>query len=298
MTQDKAAAQGRLLPAEMIELDYARIVETIKSWIADYVGKAGKKGAIVGLSGGLDSAVVAALCARALGKDSVTCVLMPTHVTSKEDISDAREVAKLLGIRTFDVPIDPIVSSFESAIALAGTGRERGPLERGNISARARMTILHDIAARTDSLVVGTGDKSEICIGYFTKYGDGGTDLLPIGDLYKTQVRRLAKELALPPRVYTKPSSPNLWPNQTAEEEFGMSYELVDTFLWAFFEKQLSEARITEAYGIPADSARKIVRMVATSQHKKNPPVTVKISSRSFGSDWRYPTQMGYEGGI
>lgn len=233
-------------------MDFVSADKAICRFISEKVKKAGAKGAVVGLSGGVDSAVVAALASRALGGDNVIGIMMPSQTNSQADIDDAKLVAGKLGIKTIMVPIRPMVDAFQ----------ENLPQDKkaiGNLTARVRMSILYYYANHLNYLVAGTGNKSEISIGYFTKYGDGGSDLLPIGDLYKTQVKGLAAFLGIPKKVIDRVPTAGLWPGQTDEGEIGMSYADLDS---ALAGKSLS---------------LKVHKMVASTEHKRKPPEVCKL---------------------
>ncbi|HQT45230.1 MAG TPA: NAD+ synthase [Candidatus Micrarchaeota archaeon] len=238
----------------------------IISFIRAYFKKAGEKTAIVGLSGGLDSAATLALCSRALGKGNVVAVLMPSSSTPADDLKDAKAFAKQAGAIAISFPIERIIRSFGY---LAGTR-----IGRANISARVRMASLYAMARRHGCLVVGTGDKSEFLLGYFTKYGDGGADLFPIGGLYKTEVRALGARLGVPARILEKPPSPALWKGQTAEAELGVSYAVADAVL-SRMEKGASRGLLSRAYGKAAVS--KIISRMGKNRHKLAPAPICKI---------------------
>jgi NAD+ synthase len=204
-------------------MDYGQVETKIAAFIRNYFSSSKKRTAIVGLSGGLDSAATLALCCKALGSKQVLAALLPSASTPARDISDAKSLAKKFKVRTKTISIVPIVRSFEPLSS--------NRVSRANISARVRMAILYSLAAKYGGLVVGTGDKSEFMLGYFTKYGDGGADLFPIGGLYKTEVRSLAISLGIPASIANKPSSPALWAGHTAEGELGFSYEIADGIL-------------------------------------------------------------------
>jgi len=215
---------------------------------------------VLGLSGGLDSAAALALSVRALGKRNVTAVLLPSASTPKRDLLDAQSLAKKLGVKTISISISPILLSF-SSIASA-------KISRANLSARVRMAILYSIAQKKNALVVGTGDKSELMLGYFTKYGDGGADLLPIGGLYKTEVRALGAHLGLPKSILEKPSSPALWKGQTAEGELGFTYEIADRIL-AAIEKGENKSAMEKKFG--KKTVRAILSRMEKNAHKLLP---------------------------
>ncbi len=229
----------------------------IISFIRAYFRKAGKKTAIVGLSGGLDSAVTLALCSRALGKGKVVAVLMPSSSTPPIDLRDAKAFAKQAGATAISFPIERIIKSF-GYLAQSRLGR-------ANISARVRMASIYAMARQHGCLVVGTGDKSEFLLGYFTKYGDGGADLFPIGALYKTEVRALGARLGVPASILEKPPSPALWKGQTAESELGVPYPIADAVL-SRLESGESKGSLSRAYGKAAVS--KIISRMEKNRHK------------------------------
>jgi len=258
------------------EMDYDKIVEHITERLRWYaIDHARKETGVLGLSGGIDSTVATYLATMALGKDRVRVYLLPSRVTPKEDMEDARDVIERLGIPSTNwkvIGIDEIVDIFEKT--LEGMGN----LERGNIMARVRMIILHHEAALHRGLVIGAGDKSELLMGYFTKYGDAGVDILPIAGLYKTHVRRLAKHLKVPERIIKKPSSPRLWPGQTAEEELGIDYETLDTILYLKFDRGLDEEEITRRYAMPRELVKKALSRVEATRHKRRFPEIIEVN--------------------
>ncbi|MCX8183840.1 MAG: NAD+ synthase [Crenarchaeota archaeon] len=250
-------------------LDYPRVAHYIAARLRQFFEDSGRKVGVVGLSGGVDSSVVAYLTTMALGKDKTRLYLLPSSVTPSEDMEDAVSVIKKLGIPDENwriINIDEIVKAFERNLG------QMSKVERGNIMARTRMTILYHEAAVNNGLVIGSGDKSEYLAGYFTKHGDGGADVLPIAGLYKTHVRQLAEYLKIPERIWIKPPSPALWPGQTAEEELGIDYTTLDTILYLRFDKKLSEEMINRVSGIPLETVERILERVRLTRHKRQLP--------------------------
>ncbi|MFA6919342.1 MAG: NAD+ synthase [Patescibacteria group bacterium] len=195
--------------------------------------KAGQKPVVVGLSGGIDSAIVAFLAVKALGKDNVCGLIMPSNTNSNNDKRLAVEVANLLKILYLVMPIEKIIKSFEKT-----TKCFKEKKNFGNLKARIRMSLLYGKANEINGLVLGTGNKTELLVGYFTKYGDGGVDILPIGDLYKTEVRELALFLKIPQEIIDRPPTAGLWAGQTDEAELGINYAELDKILEAIENKK------------------------------------------------------------
>ncbi|ABW01936.1 NAD+ synthase [Caldivirga maquilingensis] len=276
----------------ILNVNYDYIERRIVDFIRTYVNSVGAKGAVIGLSGGIDSSVTASLLVRALGKDKVLALIMPYKTTPPEDVKDAIQLAQMLGVKYDVVNIDPIRASFSSTIPAF---KESEIVANGNILARIRMTILYYYANLNNMIVAGTGDKSELLIGYFTKYGDGGVDILPIGDVYKSQVRMLGRRLGLPDSIVTKPSSPRLWEGQTAEGELGVSYADIDVILHALVDLRMNPQKAQEATGKPLNLIEQVWRRVVTTEHKRRTPVVPRIGLRTIGLDWRMPVHYnGY----
>ena len=264
----------RITLDEVVKLDYDSVVKDIGDFLASKLEEAGAQGYVVGVSGGVDSATTLFLAAKMLGPDKVFPLIMPdSEVTPREDVDDAKQLVSMLGLKPHIIDISPIVNVYKSSIPIyEGEEPDRVPL--GNLRARIRMSLLYYYANKLNRLVLGTGDRSEILIGYFTKYGDGGVDVLPIGILYKSQVRRLAVHLGVPEKVAFKPSSPRLWPGQTAEGELGVSYDQVDLVLYAVFDLGLDPSRVPEATGVPREVVERVMELHRRSEHKRNPPPT------------------------
>ncbi len=255
----------------------------ITLFLRDHVRRAGAEGVVIGISGGLDSAVVAALCVRAFGKANVLGLLMPSDDSDPQDAADGQLLVDHLGIESRKRSITPIVRGLEEALDF-----EPNAYVHGNAKARARMMFLYAEAQGRNRLVCGTGNKSELLVGYFTKHGDGGNDLQPIGDLYKTQVFDLARHLGLPEPLITKPPSAGLHPGQTDEQDLGMSYEELDKVLKAI-ELNSDKQRIVERTGVEAAKVDKVWDLVRRSEHKRKASLVPKIGARTVGIDWRRP---------
>ncbi|MCS7116689.1 MAG: NAD+ synthase [Nitrososphaerales archaeon] len=251
---------------EIISLDYSRIIQQIQAYIRDRVINSKKSGVVLGLSGGLDSTVAAFLAKYALGKDRVLALIMPDRrITPAQDIEDAKEVADMLSIEYRIIDIEPIHRAFMENL-------EEDRLAEGNLRARIRMCLLYYHANLLNRLVMGTGDRSEILIGYFTKYGDGGIDFNPIGCLFKTQVRELARVIGVPERIINKKSSPRLWLDQTAEGEIGLTYEVIDSILYLVFDKGLAKEEVAKRIGVSLGDVTRVLKMYEETQHKRTPP--------------------------
>lgn len=229
----------------------------IVGWIRKQVREAQAKGIVMGLSGGVDSSVVAALCKEAVGKTKVLGLFLPCH-SQPEDLADAKLVAAKLGMKTKALDLSKI---YDNLIKILPDGNG---LARANLKPRLRMMVLYYFANKLNYLVCGTGNKSELLIGYFTKHGDGATDILPIGDLLKKDVRRLAQELGIPRHIITKPPTAGLWFGQTDEGEIGLTYNELDDILGCLGSKK------KQVCGKP--KVDKVKKMMERSKHKRQGP--------------------------
>lgn len=256
-------------------------VEAIHSFLRHHLDESGRKGVVLGMSGGLDSSVVAKLCADALGPRKVLGLAMPEKAGGADE-RDARDWAKALGIAFRTAPIGSVVSTIAKELKVPKSDR----IGLGNVKARVRMITLYHVARSEERLVIGTGNKSEIALGYFSKFGDAGCDFLPIGDLYKTQVREMARHLGLPRAILEKVPTAGLWPGQTDEGELGMPYEEIDGVLLGI-ELGLSAEEIAERAGVAMKKVVRIEGLVASGVHKRKVPLIPKLGIRTFGLDWR-----------
>ncbi|HEX9750332.1 MAG TPA: NAD+ synthase [candidate division Zixibacteria bacterium] len=270
-----------------LSLDDAQAVGVICNFIVDQFHKKGFYAAVIGLSGGLDSALGVAVAAEALGPRHVTALAMPSAESSKASLEDARLVAKQCGVRLLVEPID----AMEHALFDGTTGVDR--VRIGNAAARFRMIRLFDHSHRHHALVIGTSNKTELLLGYGTWYGDLASAVNPIGDLFKTQVREMASFLALPQRIIDKPPSADLWPGQTDEGEIGYDYETIDKLLYLLVDREFS-LEATLGVGFKETMVRDIIRRVTASQFKRSLPAIPKISLKTVGIDFHLARDWGH----
>ncbi|MFN2384106.1 MAG: NAD+ synthase [Gemmatimonadota bacterium] len=253
--------------------------------LAQTLADSGRTRFVVGLSGGVDSALAAALAARAAGADAVTALFLPPPATSPESGAAADRVAEQLGLALETVPLGALLAAAPLAAELdTSEGRAR----RGNLAARLRMAILYDRAAATGALIVGTGNKSELALGYTTLWGDMAADCWPLGDLYKTQVLALARALELPDEVLARAPSAELWEGQTDESELGFSYSLADEVLYYYLDERRRPEEII-ALGLAAELVGQVLDRVRASAHKRRLPWVPKLSRRTIGHDFHHP---------
>lgn len=260
------------------------VVKVIELFLKQMMKESKSNGIILGLSCGLDSTVVTNLCVNILGKEKVHVLIMPYG--NESNTEDSKQFSRELGIdyKIIDIKniVDPIITKkkIEDVKII------------GNIKSRVRMILLYTYANADNLLVIGTSNKSEILVGYFTKYGDGGSDILPIGDLYKTQVRELASYLQIPNKIICQPPTAGLWEGQSDEGELGMKYELLDKILYGI-ELKLNLDEISKDLGIELSMVERVQRMVFDSVHKRKTPIIAKVGIRTVGVDWRETTGMG-----
>jgi len=262
--QEETGIELLFSPAEL-EARREHIVE----FIADLVDDAGAEGAVIGLSGGIDSTTTAYLAVEALGADAVHGILMPSSVNPDADETDAERVAESLGIEYDTIEINPIVDAFVDA-APDHAADDRMAL--GNVRVRTRAVLNYFVANAEDRLVLGTGNRSEAATGYFTKYGDQAVDCNPIGNLYKCQVRQLARDLGVPEALVTRTPTAAMWEGQTDEEEMGLEYDDLDAILALHVHGPLSRHATMETLEIPADAIDRVVELYEASAHKRAMP--------------------------
>lgn len=255
---------------EELKIDTKRVQEKIIEFIRKQVKEAGLSRAVVGLSGGIDSATVAYLAKEALGAENIYGIILPSETTSQEDIRDAKGVIEVLRINLVEIEIAPIVDSLSAFL------KETDKIRKGNIMARSRMIVLYDQAAKHKALVLGTSNKTELLLGYFTKYGDGGVDIEPVGDLYKTQVRQLAKDLGVLDSIIKKAPTAGLWPGQTDEEELGCTYKEVDKLLYHMIEEKKSDEELIKS-GCKKEFIEQVRDKIQNTEHKRKPIPVAKL---------------------
>lgn len=265
----------------MLEADYHIIEKHIINFIRDGVYKNKFKNGLIGVSGGIDSAVVLSLCQRALGSEHTYALLMPYKTSAAESTEHAKMLCQNLEVSFEIIDISPQMDAYFSRF----NGNEK--LLIGNKCARERMTILYDHSIRKRALVIGAANKSELLIGYSTIYGDNAAAFFPIGDLYKTQVFALARHLKIPEEIINKPPSADLWQDQTDEGEIGVSYCELDEILYQLIDQRCSQQEMVER-GYSPPLVEKIKTMIVNSQYKRTFPPIPKIHNRTVGIDFRY----------
>jgi len=279
------------LPDELaIDTDVARRV--ISGFIRGQLEQAGFERCVLGLSGGIDSGLVAYLVSEAIGPERLLCVLMPYRTSSPASRADAEAVVAGLGCQSDLVDITAMVDGHFGRDGVPGAGEadalDATPLRRGNFMARMRMSVLYDRSVTFGGLVVGTGNKTESLIGYTTLFGDNACAFNPIGDLYKSQVRQLAAAIGVPTQVITKAPSADLWPDQTDEAEGAFSYPVLDRILYWRIDRRRDTHELVEM-GFDRELVERVERLVATSEFKRQVPPVAKLGPRTPGVDYLYP---------
>ncbi len=261
---------------------YEMITDYLVRFLDDEVRKTGLNSVVLGLSGGIDSAVVAVLAHRAFG-DNLLCVKMPSHYSSQSSLDDADELVDKFKMRAVTRDITPLLKAYENSAMSS--------LRKGNFSARMRMATLFDVSAEEGALVLGTSNKSELMLGYGTLFGDLASALNPIGDLYKSEVFELARYLGVPDSIINKPPSADLWEGQSDEAELGYSYAVLDAALRAYVEERKSREELLAA-GVDAKLLDLIITRIYRNQFKRKMPVIAKLTSRTINHDFNYPRDI------
>uniref|UniRef100_A0A7C4L1C4 NH(3)-dependent NAD(+) synthetase n=1 Tax=Bellilinea caldifistulae TaxID=360411 RepID=A0A7C4L1C4_9CHLR len=267
-----------------INTDLTRRILT--GFIRSEITRMGFSRAVIGLSGGIDSAVSCFLAAEALGGENVLAVRMPYRTSSADSLEDAQKVIEAAGVQSLTVEITPMVEPLFQRFP------DMDNMRRGNIMARQRMIILYDQSAAFNGLVVGTGNKTEILLGYTTLYGDSACALNPIGDLYKTQLRQLAEALGVPESIRRKAPSADLWAGQTDEGELGYTYAEVDRLLYLLVDQRYTPQECIEA-GFEPLFVHRVVERMRRNQFKRILPPIAKLSNRTIGYDFLYLRDWG-----
>ncbi|MGC9517310.1 MAG: NAD+ synthase [Methanomicrobiales archaeon] len=245
------------------EINYEKAFKKIIKFLQKKIEECNVDGFVLGLSGGVDSSTVAYLCSKSIEKEKILGLIMPSETTSYDDLEHAKLVAKNLGIKYEIIHIDSLIEPFSTICS-----HKANQVAYGNLKARIRMVILYYHANILNRLVVGTGNRTELLVGYFTKYGDGGVDILPLGDLYKKHVRQVANYIGVPEEIINKPPTAGLWPGQTDEEELGIDYETLDKLLTLLIDKNMNEEDVAKIINIPLKEVIRVKNMVIQSRHK------------------------------
>lgn len=270
----------------LLSIDAKFVTDVLIRFLREEINKIGIKRVILGLSGGVDSTVVAYLCQLAFSAKNVTALIMPYRTSNPENIEHAKHVAKELKINHEIVDISPMVDAFFK------NDPDADMLRQGNRMARERMCVLYDYSAKQNSIVVGTSNKTELLLGYGTIFGDLASAVNPIGDLYKSQIWELAEYLGVPKEIIKKPPSADLWVGQTDEDEIGYSYTEIDDLLYYMIDHRYSSDMLIEQ-DFSLDMISKIQDMIIKSQFKRRPPVIAKLSNRTINQDFRYCRDWG-----
>ena len=269
-----------------IKLNTSIVRELLVRFIKDQTTNAGFTKAVIGISGGVDSAVSATLATEALGKENVLGVMIPYRTSNPKSVEDARLVIQATGIRSELVDISKMVDGYCEENKITDS------IRRGNVMARMRMIVLYDLSAREKALVIGTSNKTEILVGYGTQHGDLASAINPVGDLYKSQIWQLAEALGVPKSVIEKAPSADLWEGQTDETEMGVTYAKLDALLYEMIDERHSDEELV-TLGFEGTLIKKVRGMIQQNQFKRCPPVIAKVSYRTVNVDFRYVRDWG-----
>lgn len=269
-----------------LRINTALARKILVSFIREEVTRTGLSRAVIGLSGGIDSALACALAVEALGAENVLALRLPYKTSSPQTMADAQLLIDQLGLPAKDIEITPFVEPLFATLPDADNKR------RGNIMARARMMVLYDQSAAFKGLVIGTGNKTEILLGYSTIFGDSASAINPLGDLYKTQVRQLAAVVGVPQPILDKPPTADLWAGQTDEGELGFTYERVDQLLYLLVDQRYRRDEAIAA-GFEPPFVDRVINTIRANQFKRMPPIIAKLSNRTVGYDFLYLRDWG-----
>jgi NAD+ synthase len=270
-----------------LQINAELVRRILVGFIRNEVRKVGFERVVLGLSGGVDSSLVATLAAEALGAENVLAAIMPYRTSDPKSRSDARQLIQQLGIRQLEIDITPQIDAYFASLSEADQKR------RGNKMARERMSILYDQSYAWRGLVIGTSNKTELLLGYGTIYGDMASAINPVGDLYKTQVWQLAEAVGVPTSIVRKAPSADLWSGQSDEIELGFQYRMIDELLYYLVDRRYSVDEL-QRLGFEPAFIQDIVRRVRDNQYKRRLPVIAKLSSRTIDRDFRYPRDWGH----
>ncbi len=263
---------------------YAQITDYLERFLDNEVRKTGIQKVVVGLSGGLDSAVVAVLAHKAFG-DDLLCVKMPSQYSSQSSLDDADALCRDFGMRSETASIEPMLRAYEEL------NPDLDNLRKGNFSSRMRMSTLFDISARENALVLGTSNKSELMLGYGTLNGDLASAVNPIGDLYKSEAFELARYLNVTPSIIEKPPSADLWDGQSDEDDLGYTYAKLDEAMKLYVEDRLTRDEIVRK-GVDAQMLDMVIGRIFRNHFKRKMPVIAKLTSRTLNHDFNYPRDI------
>lgn len=280
-----------LPPPPACQVELAERVLT--AFLREETQKVGFQRAVLGLSGGIDSALVVELAARAIGPEQVLAVAMPYRTSHPDSLRLAKDSAAHAGVELEVVDISDAADAHMAAVpGLADDMSELGKLRKGNIMSRTRMITLFDRSARDHALVYGTSNKTELMLGYGTIFGDMASGINPIGDLYKSQVVALSRHLGVPQEIIDRPPSADLWEGQTDEQELGHEYDVVDAFLHYSIDRRFGRSEL-ERLGFEAELIDGLQRRVRHNQYKRRPPIIAKLAARTVNLDYRYARDWG-----
>ena len=269
-----------------LDLNVAMVRELLVQFLRDESKNAGFHRGVIGVSGGVDSAVSAFLTSEALGNENTVGVIMPYRTSNPKSVEDAKTVINQIGIRSELVDISPMVDGY------CDIWKVTDKVRRGNVMARIRMIILYDISARENALVIGTSNKSEIMLGYGTLFGDTASAINPIGDLYKTQIWQLARALGVPQQIIEKTPTADLWEGQSDEEELGFTYARLDALLYHLVDERRNDEEL-QKLGFDAEFVDHVKTLIQKTQFKRRPPLIAKVSYRTVNVDFRYARDWG-----